>query len=274
MMLLSDRRNLHVAIILPLQDRPERFRHGFTGKEFDSWTGLYNYGFRDYAPLYGRFTTVDPIQDGHNWYSYVNSDPVSWLDPWGLKGQESGEDEKRNAEPNEISKVYFIYVYKTDNERDQKMKASERKSINDEIKFLQDNGVSVTVIENGTYEDIKEALEDKNIKMLVTSGHGTRGGSIETSTGGRFSPSDLENINVSGSLKTVIFENCYQGGSNKKTDDNEKRWEEAFGENVDVVGWKDTTTTAETKSFNGCGWFDRQPRNLRSYCEDILNTEE
>ena len=79
----------------PLQDRPERFRHGFTGKEFDSWTGLYNYGFRDYVPLYGRFTTVDPIQDGHNWYAYAVSDPVSWLDPWGLDTcpyANSGED--------------------------------------------------------------------------------------------------------------------------------------------------------------------------------------
>ena len=80
----------------PLQDRPERFRHGFTGKEYDSWTGLYNYGFRDYTPLLGRFTSVDPVQDGHNWYAYVNSDPVNWLDPWGLEPckQESGEDKK------------------------------------------------------------------------------------------------------------------------------------------------------------------------------------
>lgn len=81
----------------PLQDRPERFHYGFTGKEFDNWTGLYNYGFRDYSATFGRFTTVDPIQDGHNWYAYVNSDPVSWLDPWGLKPceQQSGEDKKR-----------------------------------------------------------------------------------------------------------------------------------------------------------------------------------
>ena len=80
----------------PLQDRPERFHYGFTGKEFDNWTGLYNYGFRDYASLYGRFTSVDPIQDGHNWYAYVNSNPVSWLDPWGLEPckQESGEVKK------------------------------------------------------------------------------------------------------------------------------------------------------------------------------------
>ena len=84
----------------PLQDRPERFRHGFTGKEYDSWTGLYNYGFRDYSAMFGRFTTVDPIQDGHNWYAYVNSDPVSWLDNWGLcpTDAESGEDQTRNAD--------------------------------------------------------------------------------------------------------------------------------------------------------------------------------
>ena len=89
----------------PLQDRPERFRHGFTGnrkrklqgKEYDSWTVLYNYGFRDYSAMFGRFTTVDPIQDGRNWYAYVNSDPVSWLDPWGLKPCESqsGGDSKK-----------------------------------------------------------------------------------------------------------------------------------------------------------------------------------
>ena len=83
----------------PLQDRPERFHYAFTGKEYDGWTGLYNYGFRDYAPVLGRFTTVDPIQDGHNWYAYVNSDPVNWLDPWGLEPckQESGEDKKQET---------------------------------------------------------------------------------------------------------------------------------------------------------------------------------
>ena len=99
----------------PLQDRPERFRHGFTGKEFDSWTGLYNYGFRDYAPLYGRFTTVDPIQDGLGWYAYVNSDPVSWLDPWGLDTcpyANSGEDNKKDGTGRVINKTGDIILIK------------------------------------------------------------------------------------------------------------------------------------------------------------------
>jgi RHS repeat-associated protein len=58
---------------------------GYTGKPYDSTTKLYNYGYRDYAPMTARFTTVDPIRDGNNWFAYVNNDPVNWVDPWGLE---------------------------------------------------------------------------------------------------------------------------------------------------------------------------------------------
>jgi len=57
---------------------------GYTGKPYDSATGLYNYGYRDYKPQAARFTTLDPIRDGNNWFAYVNNDPVNWVDLWGL----------------------------------------------------------------------------------------------------------------------------------------------------------------------------------------------
>jgi RHS repeat-associated protein len=57
---------------------------GYTGKPYDGATGLYNYGYRDYKPEAARFTTVDPIRDGTNWFAYVNNDPVNWVDLWGL----------------------------------------------------------------------------------------------------------------------------------------------------------------------------------------------
>jgi RHS repeat-associated protein len=57
---------------------------GYTGKPYDTATGLYNYGFRDYSPQAARFTTLDPVRDGNNWFAYVNNDPVNWIDPWGL----------------------------------------------------------------------------------------------------------------------------------------------------------------------------------------------
>jgi len=57
---------------------------GYTGKPYDAATGLYNYGYRDYKPQVARFSTVDPIRDGNNWFAYVNNDPVNWRDLWGL----------------------------------------------------------------------------------------------------------------------------------------------------------------------------------------------
>jgi RHS repeat-associated protein len=57
---------------------------GYTGKPYDSATGMYNYGYRDYKPEVARFTTVDPVRDGANWFAYVNNDPVNYVDPFGL----------------------------------------------------------------------------------------------------------------------------------------------------------------------------------------------
>ena len=62
--------------------------YGYNGKRLDPAAGLYDYGFRDYKPMLGRFTTLDPIRDSHNWYVYVNNDPVNFIDLWGLCGEE------------------------------------------------------------------------------------------------------------------------------------------------------------------------------------------
>ena len=58
---------------------------GYCGKVYDVGTGLYDYGFRDYNPVSARFTTIDPIRDGANWFSYVVNDPVNYCDPFGLE---------------------------------------------------------------------------------------------------------------------------------------------------------------------------------------------
>jgi RHS repeat-associated protein len=57
---------------------------GYTGQRLDPVTGLYDYGYRDYSPQVGRWTTVDPIRAGENWYAYVNDDPINYIDPWGF----------------------------------------------------------------------------------------------------------------------------------------------------------------------------------------------
>ena len=52
-------------------------------------TTLVNYGFRDYNPRQGRFTTVDPIRSGENWYGYVVNDPLNLIDRYGLEAEDA-----------------------------------------------------------------------------------------------------------------------------------------------------------------------------------------
>ena len=61
---------------------------GYLGKQHDPTSCLYNYGYRDYQPKSARFTTLDPIRDGSNWFAYVNNDPVNFVDLWGLEASD------------------------------------------------------------------------------------------------------------------------------------------------------------------------------------------
>jgi RHS repeat-associated protein len=64
-------------------------RYLYTGKRLDPETGHSDYGLRDYASRLARFTTVDPVKDGRNWYAYVGNDPVYFTDPLGLAGTDA-----------------------------------------------------------------------------------------------------------------------------------------------------------------------------------------
>ncbi len=59
--------------------------HGFTGKEYDSDTGLYYYNARWYDPDLGRFISEDPAADPNNpnLYSYCGNNGISRIDPTG-----------------------------------------------------------------------------------------------------------------------------------------------------------------------------------------------
>ncbi|MFH0837790.1 MAG: RHS repeat-associated core domain-containing protein, partial [Patescibacteria group bacterium] len=81
---------------------------GFTGKELDSETGLNYYGARYYDPITGRFITMDPLllnldkmsqaqrnaflsnPRNLNMYSYVQNNPVNYVDPTGEWGVAAG----------------------------------------------------------------------------------------------------------------------------------------------------------------------------------------
>jgi RHS repeat-associated protein len=59
--------------------------YGYTGRSFDSESGLMYYRARYYDPITGRFITVDPIgfNGGINSYIYVANNPINLVDPDG-----------------------------------------------------------------------------------------------------------------------------------------------------------------------------------------------
>jgi RHS repeat-associated protein len=58
----------------------------FTGRAYDAETGLYYYRARYYDYATGRFLQPDPIRyaKGLNLYTYVENNPLGWIDPFGL----------------------------------------------------------------------------------------------------------------------------------------------------------------------------------------------
>ncbi|MEM7706890.1 MAG: RHS repeat-associated core domain-containing protein [Pseudomonadota bacterium] len=60
---------------------------GFAGGVADPATGLVRFGFRDYDPEIGRWTSADPLLFAggqFNLYAYVNNNPLEFRDPTGM----------------------------------------------------------------------------------------------------------------------------------------------------------------------------------------------
>lgn len=64
---------------------------GYTGREYDAETGLWQYRARYYQPRLGQFLSTDPIgmKDDPNLYMYVANDPVNATDPTGEQACET-----------------------------------------------------------------------------------------------------------------------------------------------------------------------------------------
>ncbi|WP_156907908.1 RHS repeat domain-containing protein [Desulfovibrio cuneatus] len=68
------------------------FPLGFAGGLVDEHTGFIRFGYRDYDPQTGRFTAQDPARDlrgDADLYDYCVDDPVSCIDPQGLRFTEA-----------------------------------------------------------------------------------------------------------------------------------------------------------------------------------------
>lgn len=69
----------------------------FTGREWLTEVGLYDYRNRVYSPDLGRFLQIDPIRFSAgdvNMYRYVSNNSVNRWDPWGLNEEGEKKDDR------------------------------------------------------------------------------------------------------------------------------------------------------------------------------------
>jgi RHS repeat-associated protein len=74
---------------------------GFAGGLYDHQTGLTRFGARDYDAQVGRWMAKDPILfngGDTNLFGYLQSDPVNWIDPYGLAWTDWQENIKATVE--------------------------------------------------------------------------------------------------------------------------------------------------------------------------------
>ena len=70
----------------------------YTGKRLDRMHGLdwYDFGARQYDPVYGRFAGIDPLCEKYphlSPYAYCGNDPVNFVDPTGMIIEENSLEE-------------------------------------------------------------------------------------------------------------------------------------------------------------------------------------
>ncbi|NLP15180.1 MAG: RHS repeat-associated core domain-containing protein, partial [Clostridium sp.] len=83
-----------------------RFR--YAGEQYDPITGQYYLRARFYNPVVGRFTQEDTYRgDGLNLYSYVQNNPVKYIDPSGYCAEKSNS----YAEASKMNRPYYDSVH-------------------------------------------------------------------------------------------------------------------------------------------------------------------
>lgn len=64
----------------------------YAGEYFDEETGFIYLRNRYYDTKSSRFVSEDPIRDGLNWYAYCGGNPITFVDPSGLKLKINNDD--------------------------------------------------------------------------------------------------------------------------------------------------------------------------------------
>lgn len=219
----------------------------FTGREYDSETGLYYYRARYYSAELGRFISRDPIgtTDDVNLYGYVGNNPVMFSDPMGKE-----------------KILIFWWEEYYDYERHDWKDAFKKKAEAYRSHLIKNwaKAGNIIVLDGSSGDKWKTALEKyKNIKRITYYGH-SWGQGLLLSDATPYEDSDNHDDNIN-----MIYLDNYNGSqegdmkiSNLPTNNAMwARFEIAWCNSYEV-------SKALAKQFQWIGWWSTSTINYKS----------
>jgi RHS repeat-associated protein len=137
---------------------PDGVRQKFTSKERDVETGLDYFGARYFASTQGRFTSVDPMMASAklsnpqtmNRYTYVVNNPLRYIDPNGLDGEDSSDPWSRMTKKEQLLLASKLTTVQYGYVPNQKQLAAAGKVFNDTVQAYTSDGSAVDLKQTTT----------------------------------------------------------------------------------------------------------------------------
>ncbi len=187
--------------------------HRYSNKERDNLTGLYDYGFRYYAPWLCRWISPDPlgIADGMNAYSMVHNNPVTYRDTAGLMAWGEEYEMQESRAPSRYQRMVPA-VYNTTTE------PVPQKSIGDRLRSAgRVLSRSLTAVAQGIAR-IGRAIRSviSGIRSALQRFRGTAGGAEEMELMEPLLPAENETEFSSGSIRIAESVLTYSPENNEE----------------------------------------------------------
>jgi RHS repeat-associated protein len=155
-------------------------RFMFTGREYVSQFGIYEYRNRAYHPGLGRFMSEDPkgfAAGDYNLFRYCHNDPIDFTDPMGLYVM-STDPEEKNAKISEKEKNQFEEAQKAEIERFEKASNQIDKALAKGGKLLSDAKKSFELVfgpKSGTAQNMSKVSQSLRSAVAAMRDKGTKG---------------------------------------------------------------------------------------------------